>query len=148
MYKSCPWMMFSHYCLFMAVAKLNEMWVSSQSGKLWSFIQVLEAALVFLQNNNLSASLILRLKPCWHSVTSGWISVVSPSPSESGSGPGQGPIRAAVCRSVQHHWDESTGGSTNPQHLHAQSWRDSEGTTRNRCVFLTDMFKSQWGRFL
>lgn len=47
--------------------------------------------------------------------------------SKSSSSEGQRPVVSAVCRRLQHHRDESAGGSADPQHFHTLTWRDPEG---------------------
>ena len=68
-----------------------------------------------------------------------YLCVVS-SHSQSSSSAGPGPCRSAVCSSLQHHWDEPSGGAANPQPLNTHSWGDSEGTNTLSVPlsFLTD----------
>lgn len=55
--------------------------------------------------------------------------------SQSSSSAGQGPVVSAVCRSLQHHRDESAGGPADPQHDHTLTWRGPEGTETTRVLW-------------
>lgn len=71
-----------------------------------------------------------------------WFDLVTHS--QPGSSPGQKPLSSAVCRRLQHHWDESTRGSADPKHLCTQPRGDSEGTEGQHSaalkIFMNRMF--------